>query len=301
MSAPAYSAIHIIYNPTSTSGVAEQRARRLARRLEKRGFKRVTLQATEHAGHAEELAYATARKYNQPLIVSVSGDGGYNEVVNGALRAQAETKHRPVCAILAAGNANDHRRTVRRRPLSWAITHTAPEPVDVLRLTAQKGSQRTTRYAHSYIGLGVSSQAAAELNEEKLSSWKEIQIVLATVLFKFDLLRIIDSTGKPQKLDSLVFANIHHMSKVLKWGRRTNLHDGLFRVAAIPHRRNPLRRLITLAGIATVGLRNPPQTAAYEFKIPGNELVHLDGEVIALPGGSQVRIEAVREALLIVR
>jgi hypothetical protein len=38
----------------------------------------------------------------------VSGDGGYNEVVDGVMQA-GDTG--TVCAVMAAGNANDHRRT----------------------------------------------------------------------------------------------------------------------------------------------------------------------------------------------
>lgn len=36
------------------------------------------------------------------LIVSVSGDGGYNEVVNGVVQAGNPNA---VCAVMAAGNA----------------------------------------------------------------------------------------------------------------------------------------------------------------------------------------------------
>src|SRR5689334_6633122 len=136
-----YSKILIIYNPHSTGGQAGKKAQRLERRLERAGLADIEIIGTTHSGHAEELAYAAAIKYEQPLLVSVSGDGGYNEVINGAMRAQAETGHRPVCTILAAGNANDHRRTVRRRPLWWAITHHTPEAIDVLRMTATKGGQ----------------------------------------------------------------------------------------------------------------------------------------------------------------
>jgi diacylglycerol kinase (ATP) len=42
----------------------------------------VVLLATEHAGHARQLASAAAAT-GHPLIVAVSGDGVYNEVVNG--------------------------------------------------------------------------------------------------------------------------------------------------------------------------------------------------------------------------
>ena len=42
----------------------------------------VALQPTQHAGHAPELTRVSAAT-GRPLIVAVSGDGVYNEVVNG--------------------------------------------------------------------------------------------------------------------------------------------------------------------------------------------------------------------------
>jgi hypothetical protein len=41
----------------------------------------VALQPTQHAGHAPELTRVSAAT-GRPLIVAVSGDGVYNEVVN---------------------------------------------------------------------------------------------------------------------------------------------------------------------------------------------------------------------------
>jgi diacylglycerol kinase (ATP) len=48
------------------------------------------LQATQHAGHARELA-SSAAATGRPLIVAVSG-GVYNEVLNGVLECPA-TRH----------------------------------------------------------------------------------------------------------------------------------------------------------------------------------------------------------------
>ena len=56
---------------------------------------------TNHTGHATELAREAAAT-GSPLIVSDSGDGGYNEVVNGAM---------------ASGNANHHARFMHDEPL----------------------------------------------------------------------------------------------------------------------------------------------------------------------------------------
>lgn len=295
-----YSRILIIYNPNSTSGTAELRAKRLHSRLVKRGLNKVDLLSTKYAGHAETIAYKAASKYRRPLLVSVSGDGGYNEVINGALRAQAEKPaHRPVCAILAAGNANDHRRTVRKRPILRAILRTNPEPIDVLRLRAEYGGGEITRYAHSYIGFGLTSAAAARLNRQQLNRLREI-IIVAQTLLHFRFFRVTWPDGGSQQLDSLVFANIHRMSKVVRLGEKTDLHNGMFMVALVPHY-NVLRRFVRLLQIALFGYKEKYRAEPYEFSIPYTQLVHFDGEVTTIPGGSAIIVDAAKEQLLTLR
>lgn len=299
MVASKYSRIVIIYNPKST-GDAKSKADRLTRRLKRRGLADVELKATEHAGHAEELAYRAATKHSHPLIISVSGDGGYNEVINGVMRAIDEKKAKdPVCAIFPAGNANDHRRAVKKRPLTWAVLHSKPEAIDILRLETKLGGTVSRRYAHSYIGFGMTSEAAAELNRVRLSVWKEAGIVIRT-LMNYQPFTIERPDGQNLKLNNLIFANIHQMSKVIRIGTKSSLHTGTFRVIAIRHRSH-IRFVWTLLSIALFGFRHPPQTDAYEFVLPTTQLVHLDAEVSTVAGGSHVRVESATDRLLTIR
>ncbi len=299
MAAQDYSNITIIYNPNSTGGRAEAKAKRLQRHLIRHAAN-VHLVQTEYAGHAEKIAYTLAKRYKRPLIISSSGDGGYNEVINGVMRARDEDKARePVCAVLPAGNANDHRRATRKRPLAYAILRNEPEAVDVLRLQVSSPTTSLTRYAHSYIGLGITSKIAIELNNTHLNPWNELQIVWRNWLHS-EPFAIRPKEEPARTLDSLVFANISQMAKVLKLGGRTNLHDGLFRVVAIPHR-NPFRQLVTYTSIAIRGFKSPPQTATYEFTLPRTQLAHTDGEVLKIPGGSRVRVKGLKEVLLTIR
>jgi diacylglycerol kinase (ATP) len=300
MAKTAYSWVFIIYNPVSTSGAAHARAKRLYTRLRNRGLTNVSLLATEYAGHAEQLSYKAACKYSHPLIISVSGDGGYNEVINGALKAQSEDASRqPVCAILAAGNANDHRRTVRKRPLVRAIFHAAPEPIDVLRLVAKNQDGTLVRYAHSYIGFGLTSTAAARLNRQQLNRWREIVIVAKTLLH-FRFFSVTFPNGSTQRLDSLVFANIHRMSKVVRLGKKTNLHNGMFLVALVPHL-PVILRFWRLLQIAIFGYKEKYRAEPYKFTIPYTQLVHFDGELLTLPADSRVTVYAAKEQLLTLR
>ncbi len=88
----------------------------------------VTFQPTRYPGHARELAHAAAGT-GRPLIIAVSGDGVYNEVVNGIMDVDGSSA---VSAVAAGGNANDHRRSTRRMPLVAAIVDGRARQLDLL-------------------------------------------------------------------------------------------------------------------------------------------------------------------------
>ena len=144
-----------------------------------------------------------------PLIVSVSGDGGYNEVVNGVMDAGND---RAVSAVRAAGNANDHRRVTREQPLADAIVAGDVRRIDLLRLTVGSGPDAEIRYAHSYIGVGLTPVVAVDLEKGGKGSWREIvSVVRAFSRFRPFPIRL--ENGRRRSIDSLVFANIAEMAK----------------------------------------------------------------------------------------
>ncbi|MBO0745819.1 MAG: acylglycerol kinase family protein, partial [Candidatus Dormibacteraeota bacterium] len=144
----SFDRVVVIFNPAS-SGPAEELAEDLRRDLASRlPTMPVSVSPTQRAGHARELARGAAGT-GRPLIVSVSGDGGYNEVVNGVMESGSTDA---VCAVRAAGNANDHRRATRERPLAEAIEAGQIRRIDLLRLTVGAGTTAHRQYAHSYIG-----------------------------------------------------------------------------------------------------------------------------------------------------
>jgi len=95
----SFDRVVLIFNPKST-GQAQKQAEDLRRDLGQRvPMLAADLVPTEHAGHATELSRTPAGA-GSPLVVSVSGDGGYNEVVNGVMQAGND---RAASAVLAAG------------------------------------------------------------------------------------------------------------------------------------------------------------------------------------------------------
>ena len=124
-----FDTICVIFNPHST-GDAPQLAAQLRDRLTQDlpYTPEIRMLPTEHTGHAVDLAREAAGTPNA-LVVSVSGDGGYNEVVNGVMSAESTDA---VCAVVPAGNANDHQRTTARQPLAEAVAEGHVRKMDLL-------------------------------------------------------------------------------------------------------------------------------------------------------------------------
>jgi len=281
----------LIFNPNS-SGQARERAEELRRDLGQRvPTLTVDLVPTEHAGHATELA-RTAAGAGSPLVVSVSGDGGYNEVVNGVMEAAND---RAASAVLAAGNANDHRRTTKERPIAAAIAQGAVSRLDLLRLTAGGAAGDVVRYAHSYIGLGLTPVVAVDLEKGDKGSLREMVTVVRSFA-RFRPFEIELEDGSHERFDSLVFANIAQMAKVATLAEEGRPDDGMFEVITLRHTAK-WRILATAVKASITGLGKQPSVRSYGFTTLTPLPLQIDGEVMDLPAGATVRVEIASQAL----
>lgn len=292
---PQYSSLTIIFNPNS-SGSGRVMAREFCRNLRKEilGLK-VSVIGTKHAGHGEELAYDIARSEKRPLIISASGDGGYHDVINGLMRAQASGAT-PTAGILPAGNANDHYHYVHGNSFDIAKSIRAgrTQKIDLLKLHSVSDGHAFVRYAHSYIGLGLTSKASHELNKAKLNRLNEIWIVMRALLsLKPVRLRI----GNTERVyDSLIFSNIGRMSKVVSLSGEARVDDGKFEVVSID-RRSRLELMASLLKASTIGLNVREQKRRFSFSPVRSCLVQLDGETVRLDAGAYSRVELVPRVL----
>ncbi|MFW5471417.1 diacylglycerol/lipid kinase family protein [Knoellia sp. CPCC 206435] len=291
----SFDRVVLIFNPQST-GDARELAEGLQRDLAERvPSLPVELVPTEHAGHATELARAAA-EVGGPLVVSVSGDGGYNEVVNGVMEAGND---RAGTAVLAAGNANDHRRTTKERPLAEAIAEGGVSRIDLLRFTAGGAAGDMVRYAHSYIGLGLTPVVAIELEKGDKGSLREMVTVVRSFA-RFRPFEIELEDGTRQRFDSLVFANIAKMAKVATLAvDQGKPDDGLFEVITLRHKAK-WRILATALRASTTGLGKQPSVRSYAFTTVTPLPLQIDGEVMDVPAGSTVRVDISPKALLTV-
>ena len=291
-----FDAVEIVFNPNS-SGNAQERAQELSDELAERvPDLPVTLRPTEHAGHGREIARDAART-GRPLVVSVSGDGGYNDVVNGLMEAGADgTTDEAFAAVLAAGNANDHRRVTRERPLADAIVDGDVSRLDLLRMSVDDG--REPRYAHSYIGLGITPTVALELETGGKGSIREVISTIRSFA-RFRPFEIETGTGT-ERFDSVIFANIREMAKFAQLSDEGRPDDGKFEVIVLRHEAK-WRVVATAVRAALRGLGPQPTAREYRFRTVDPMPVQIDGEVDELERGVGVAVEIAPGALRTVR
>jgi diacylglycerol kinase family enzyme len=293
-SARTFESIVIIFNPNST-GDAPRLAEGLRSELEDLLSYQVDirLQPTAHAGHAVELARDAVSGGGDVLVVSVSGDGGYNEVVNGVMQGG---NPRAVCAVLGAGNANDHRRSTGTQPLGEAIAEGRVRSIDLLRVHTGNGSDSPAEYAHSYVGFGLTPVVAIDLEKGGKGALKELVSVVRT-FSKFEPFEILHADGTRRSLDSLVLANIPEMAKYATLSDADDkVSDGTFEVILFPHVPK-WRILLTALRAATKGLGDQPSVSSYSFTTIVPLPYQIDGEVKSVDANVPVRIECAPAAL----
>jgi diacylglycerol kinase (ATP) len=286
-----FDAVKLVFNPNST-GNAQERAEELAKELAERAPDLpVELVPTQHAGHGREIARDAARD-GCPLVVSVSGDGGYNDVVNGLMEAGSSA----FAAVLAAGNANDHRRVTRERPLADAIVDGAVSRLDLLRMSVDDG--REPRYAHSYIGLGITPTVALELETGGKGSIREVISTIRSFA-RFRPFQIETDSGT-ESFDSVIFANIREMAKFAVLSDEGRPDDGRFEVIILRHTAK-WRVLATAVKAAFRGLGPQPTAREYRFRTVDPMPVQVDGEVAEFERGVGVEVEIAAGVLQTVR
>lgn len=282
----------VVFNPGSTGDAATLAGELRDQLRAARPDLPVELCPTEYAGHARDLARKTASGPGHPLVVSASGDGGYNEVVNGIMDVPGTGA---AAAVLPAGNANDHDRVTSRRPLRDAIVDGRTEPMDVL---AMHVGDQPVRYAHSYIGFGLTPVVALQIEKGGKGTLREI-VTTVRSFWRFTPFELEFADGNRRRIDNLVLANIPEMAKVaeLSDGRPD---DGRFEVILMEHRPK-WRVLFTAVKAAISGLGRQPATSEFRFTSVGPMPVQVDGEIDDVPAGAAVTVAIAPGALQVCR
>lgn len=287
-----YKKIIILYNPKST-GNSSRNAKQFAKRLERAGCKDVLeVVPSKYRGHARELCLSYASKFSPIFVISSSGDGAYNEVINGALEAQANGAE-VVTGLLASGNANDHYKAMHRPFVTRRIKAGKSQAIDVLSIESTVNGKPWQRYAHSYIGFGITPEVGQALNEADLNPANELVIAFKNFV-DFNPSSVIIH-GKKETYTSLVISNIGRMSKWAKLSKHAKVDDGLFEVTT--WEASKAKAITGLVKSVTVGLPHEEQLKSIKIKSIESLMVQLDGEVFTIDSNSDVQIKIVPHAL----
>jgi len=276
-----FRSVLVIYNPNST-GRSRANATEFKEQLLNAGFTgEIKLISTRYAGHAEKLVADYANK--ETLIVSSSGDGGYNEVVNGVIQEGSPA----AVAVLPSGNANDHHTANTTGELIGNILIGKTTRLEALKVEASVDESYWQRYAHSYVGFGLTPKVGKILTDKRPNALTEKWYVLKHV-FDFKHVTLIKD-GDRHRYDNFICAVITRMSKVVKLDEYASSDDGLMEVYETKHL-SLLEAVRTFYRAATSGIRNDSRVHALTVTTVKPTLVQLDGEVFTIDADTDVVI-----------
>ncbi len=104
-----YEELHVIINPYAGNGIAGRRWKTIRKILKNRS-RSLKENFTRRVKHACEIARDLACK-KVPMILSVGGDGTFNEIVNGLM--MMPLSQRPELIMLPLGSGRDFSRTLK--------------------------------------------------------------------------------------------------------------------------------------------------------------------------------------------
>lgn len=290
-----FTSIIIVYNPNST-GPSKRNAFRLRNILKRRLPKtvKVIARGTKYAGHAEEIAASYAKDDERVLLISSSGDGGYNEIINGALAYK--TRHLTV-AVMAGGNANDHYHATARDDLVDRVIAGEKQLLDVIDVRATQKAEPWQRYAHSYVGVGLTAYIGKQLAQAKLNPVNEKWLVLK-YLVKFGHVIIkLEGNNSWRRYSNVIVANIDRMSKIIQLSDKAEVDDGKTELYITP-RQSVLETLRVVMRGAMFGLTPAKRTDQVTFIAKRNSELQCDGEVYQFDGGQPVTVQVQKRRLI---
>lgn len=275
--------IYIIYNPKST-GSSYQNALKLKKQLASVNLT-ASLISTKRPAHARELAQQYAG--DDTIIISSSGDGGFNEIINGVLTS---TYPETVVSVLPSGNANDHHSERSDGDIVDRIKNSDIKAYDVLRVSWSNN----VHYAHSYTGLGLSAVIGKELTKHDLNPLLEAWLVVRNLIKRRPVQIKID--GQTRRYDSFVCSIIGRMAKYLNLPDDQQRPAGKFTITR--RRTGSLSSLLRhFFHLSIRPADDAPHASSLTLTTLNKLPMQLDGEIIELPAKTDVTIECLPGAL----
>ena len=149
--------IHAIINPVAGYGLAGKKWNLIHRYLLGEKFS-VSAVFTKRKMHAFELAKAAACRDHR-YVVSVGGDGTFNEIVNGILHSVENQARRPELAIIPVGTGVDFIKSLdiplNLKDAVSVIRHGKSKLMDLGRAAFRKGKHTWHRYFANVFDAGI--------------------------------------------------------------------------------------------------------------------------------------------------
>lgn len=288
----------VIVNPVSRGGKAQEEGIWLLNRLKKAGVDYEFL-FTERAGHAEEMVVKWAEDFD--VVVSVSGDGTTNEIINGIMKVPSADLR---LAMFPAGTADDfacnmgYDRKDKEQALR-AILGGSCRTIDLIRYD--------DRYAAVTWGLGVDSEIA-----DGAYKWKRFRIPayfysgLRKCFFeerkKYDVR--FDYEGQIFEGPVLIsiLCNAPVFGRYIRINPNAKMNDGMLDLTV--GREMPNVYGLVLFGFACMGGRHGfsslvsyHQVREMRVECKSDTYAQIDGEVYRFEAGKVINLSVVRGAL----
>jgi len=288
----------VIVNPVSRGGKAQEEGIWLLNRLRKAGVDYEFL-FTERAGHAEEMVMKWAEDFD--VVVSVSGDGTTNEIINGIMKVpHTELK----LAMFPAGTADDfacnmgYDRKDKEQALHTILGNSC-RTIDLIRYD--------DRYAAVTWGLGVDSEIAAGAYK-----WKRFRIPayfysgLRICFFEERKKYHVRFDYEGQTFDDWVLISI--LCNAPRFGRYIKIHpdakmnDGLLSLT-IGREMPNVYGLVLFAFACLNGRHGFSRLVSYHevrsmrIECKSDTYAQIDGEVFKFDAGKIINISVVPQAL----
>lgn len=302
---------YVIVNPLSGRGIGEKSIPEIEKWLTAYNLD-YTLVRTERPWHAADLAQqAAADGYS--VVVTASGDGTFNETLNGLMRARQQGYTSTALAVLCLGTGNDFAAGANIPGTLQDSLQTLKENkrrlIDIGRVTVREGDQLTERYFGNGIGIGFDAMVGFEAVKVR---WAVGLIpyligVIRTISLYFNAPRVrleIDGevTEQPALMTSIM--NGRRMGGGFIMAPDGEMQDGLLDLCiASEAGRLRLFQLIpyflkgTQASQPEVQMKRAKRVTvtALEGSLPA----HADGEMLCVQG-SEIQVELLPQAIEII-
>jgi len=301
--------IVFIVNPASANGRMRRRWKTYERAFRRELGSRFAVRTTARPGHATHHTRA-ALGDGATTIVSVGGDGTFNEVVNGYLGHRETDRHTDAClAVFSVGTGADFVRTlpVPATPAALArcIRDRQPQTIDAGLCEFLDADTRKKRYFVNVAEFGSGGAVVDRVNRSSKILGGRLTFIIAILrtLPRYQNTHVVyEADGGPSKeavVNDFVIANGRYFGAGLMPAPAANLADGLLDVVIFGDidfktaRRNlpALRRgeHLSLKEVSTFQCREVTIHAA-------DEMIDLDGECV---GRHPLRFSVVPNAVSI--